>query len=272
MKSAYGQYCPLALAAEVVCERWTLLIVSRVIDGCEQFNDIHRGVPRISPSLLSKRLDQLVRAGVLAKRPATNATRARYTLTQAGRDLEPLIGTLAVWGQRWGRDMIGDDLDPAFLLWSMHTRLAIAAMPPGRTVIEFEFSGAPKDCRRFWLVHERGIVDMCLKHPGYDVDLAVAADLRLFVEAWRGFRDLRSEIRARRVLVHGPSKLVRQFPDWLLLSSLATRPRMRAGRERRLASDNNRRRGTGQRVRQELLNGGERGIRTLDRAFDPILP
>jgi len=236
MKRGYGQYCPLALAAELLCERWTLLIVSRVIDGCTQFNQIHRGVPRISPSLLAKRLDQLVRSGLLVRRPATKERAARYALTQAGQDLEPIIEHLAVWGQHWARDMTEDDLDPGFLLWSMHARLDTSRMPPGRTVIEFEFDGAPKDCRRFWLVHEDGVVDMCLKHPGYDIDVKVVSDLRRFIEAWRGFRDLRAEIRARRILLFGLPSLVRQLPDWLSLSSLAVHSRKLQGRERKLST------------------------------------
>lgn len=234
MKRGYGQYCPLALATELLCERWTLLVMSRVIDGCTQFNQIHRGVPRISPSLLSKRLDRLVRGGLLVHRPATNTTPAVYTLTPAGKDLEAIIEQLAVWGQHWARDMTEDDLDPGFLLWSMHTRLDTARMPEGRTVIEFEFDGAPKDCRRFWLVNQDGIVDMCLKHPGYEVDVKVTSDLRLFIEAWRGLRDMRAEIRGRRIRVTGPSTLIRLFPDWLRLSSLASFPRKARGREQRL--------------------------------------
>ena len=236
MKRGYGQYCPLALAAELLCERWTLLVVSRVIDGCTQFNQIHRGVPRISPSLLAKRLDQLVRSGLLVRRAATKGRAACYALTPAGQDLEPIIEHLAVWGQHWARDMTKDDLDPGFLLWSMHARLDTSRMPPGRTVIEFEFDAAPKDCRRFWLVNEDGVVDMCLKHPGYDIDVKVASDLRRFIEAWRGFRDLRAEIRARRILLYGLPSLVRQLPDWLRLSSLAVHSRKLQGRERMLST------------------------------------
>ena len=105
-------------------------------------------------------------------------------------------------------------------------------MPPGRTVLAFEFSGAPRDCRRFWLVNEDGNIDMCLKDPGYEVDVYIRSDLRCFVEAWRGIRDLRAEIRARRIELIGARELVRRFPDWLKLSGLAVYPRKRAGRER----------------------------------------
>jgi DNA-binding HxlR family transcriptional regulator len=235
MRRGYGQYCPLALAAELLCERWTLLIVSRLIDGCSQFNEIHRGVPRISPSLLAQRLDHLEHYGLVVRAPAKKGMPRKYELTPAARELEGIIEQLAVWGQHWSRDMTDDDLDPGFLVWSMHTRLDTSSMPAGRTTLEFEFTGAPEDCRRFWLVHDDGIVDMCLKDPGYDIDVKVEADLRLFIEAWRGIRDLSKEIRARRVRVIGPAALCALLPQWLRLSSLAAFPRRRPGREQRIA-------------------------------------
>lgn len=236
MNRGYGQYCPLALAAELLCERWALLVVSRLIDGCTQFNEIHRGIPRISPSMLSKRLEQLVEAGLVVRRPGSGAEPSGYMLTQAGSELEPIIDRLAQWGQAWARDMTQEDLDPAFLVWSMHKRMDTACMPPGRTVIEFEFTGTPKGWRRFWLVNDDGAVDMCLKHPGLEADLKVMSDLRVFVEAWRGFRNLGAELRARRIRVQGPKRLVDQFPNWLRLSGLAPLGRKRPGRERRLAA------------------------------------
>ena len=188
MSKGYGQYCPLALAAELLCERWTLLIVSRIIDGCTQFNNIHRGLPRIAPAMLAKRLDELERAGIITRPSVPRGTPRTYHLTEAGIALGPLIEQMAVWGHEWARDMRKDDLDPGFLAWSMHMRMDTERLPPGRVVIHFEFSGAPFDCRNFWLVAQDRKVDMCLKDPGYEVDLRVRSDLRLFIEAWRGFR------------------------------------------------------------------------------------
>jgi hypothetical protein len=107
-------------------------------------------------------------------------------------------------------------------------------MPSGRTVIAFEFSGAPADSRYFWIINDNGAVDMCLTHPGFDVDLTVQSDLRVFVECWRGFRDVRKEIRAGRVKLTGPASLERRFPDWLLLHPLARHERKRPGHERTL--------------------------------------
>lgn len=229
--STYGQYCPLALAAELLCRRWTILVISRLLDGCRTFNEIHRGIPKISPSLLSTRLTELERAGILRRRKIRNENRYRYEPTEAALDLTELVDHMAVWGQRWSRDMNLDDLDPAFLAWSMSLRMNTDAMPAGRTVVEFEFSGTPAELRRFWLVNTDGHVDMCLKDPGYETDLLVRSDMRIFVEAWRGFRDLAREIRDGNIRLIGPRKLVKAFPDWLLLSSLAPHRRRVMGRE-----------------------------------------
>jgi DNA-binding HxlR family transcriptional regulator len=240
MPRGYGQYCPLALAVEVLGERWTMLVVSRLLDGCRRFNEIHRGVPRISATLLAQRLGQLEHAGIVERRLVPRGRGHEYLLTEAGRELEPIVMDLAVWGQRWARDMVTDDLDPGFLAWSMHQRLNTDAMPPGRTVIEFEFTGTPSAVRRYWLVNTDGVVEMCLKHPGFEVDLKVMSDLRRFVEAWRGFRSLRQEIAAGAIRLVGPSSLKRAFPNWLRLSSLAPYPRCRSGAERALTASTER--------------------------------
>lgn len=236
MARGFGQYCPLALALEVLGERWTLFVVSRLADGCRRFNEIHRGIPRMSASLLAQRLRALEHAGILARCKDAKRRGYDYVLTQAGQELAPFIMQLAAWGQRWGRDMTSDDLDPGFLVWSMHLRMNADAMPTGRTVIAFEFTGAPSDCRRFWIVSTDGAVEMCLKHPGYEVDLKVISNLRLFIEAWRGIRCLKKEIGCGAIRLEGMTTLKRAFPDWLLLSGLATEERMRPGRERDLAA------------------------------------
>ena len=229
MAKGYGQYCPLSLATEVLGQRWMILVISRIIDGCHTFSEIHRGVPRISPSLLSSRLEELEQAGLITK--STMKRGPRYDLTEAGKDLEDLIFGLAIWGQKWARDMCHDDLDPAFLAWSMHTRINASVMPPGRTVVEFELSGYQGGRVNFWIINENGKIEMCLKHPGYDTDLLVHSDIRHFIETWRGFRNLREEIQDGRIQLSGPSRLKSGFPDWLLGSSLAQYERKRKGKE-----------------------------------------
>ncbi len=216
----YGQYCPLALAAEGLCERSTLLVISRVIDGCTRFNEINRGVPKISATLLSQRLSRLEHAGLITRLPLENERGSAYGLTDAGRDLDPIIMSFAAWGQKWSRNRETEDLDPAFLAWSMHTRLNVDAMPETRVVMEFAFTGSQKGLSRFWLVAQNGHVGMCLKYPGYDTDLTISGDIRRSVEAWRGFRDLRREIADGRITVEGPEPYRRALPDWLLLSAL----------------------------------------------------
>ncbi len=229
---SYGQYCPLALAAELLCRRWTLLVVSRLIDGCTSFSEIQQGLPRISPSLLSTRLHELEHAGLVKRSKKRGTNRHLYELTEAGHDLENIVDQLAVWGQHWARDNEMEDLDIEFLAWSMSQRLDTSTLPTGRLVFEFEFTGAAKDFERFWLIANNGTVDMCVKHPGHETDLLVKADLRRFVETWRGFRDIHQEIRSSRIKLIGHSDIKKRFPDWLLLSGLAPYDRKKVGRER----------------------------------------
>lgn len=235
MAEGYGQYCPLALAAELLSRRWMILVVSRLIDGCATFGEIQRGLPQISPSILAKRLGELVDAGIAVHVAPDGERSGRYRLTDAGRDFQPVVDAMAVWGQHWARDMKFEDLDPAFLVWSMHLRADPAQLPGARLVIEFEFSDSPTNCRRFWLVCNGDDVEMCLKDPGLEPDVAVRSDLRVFVEAWRGFRDFRQEIARKTIRLYGPSEVTRRIPDFLLGSALAPHGRKRDGRERSLA-------------------------------------
>jgi len=235
---SYGQYCPLALAAELLCRRWTLLVVSRLLDGCTTFTEIHRGVPRISPSLLTTRLAELEHAGLVHRCKRATNERFVYELTEAGRDLDDIVMQLAIWGQHWARDNDMEDLDLAFLAWSVSQRLDVDAMPTERVVLEFEFSGAPRDFRRFWLVSVDRTVDMCIKHPGLDTDLLIRSDLKRFVEVWRGFRDLGAELKASRITLIGDVAMKKALPNWLQLSALSKYPRKRSGNERRVSEGN----------------------------------
>ncbi len=242
MPRSYGQYCPVALGSEILGERWSILIIMALLDGVTRFSDFQRALPRLTPGILSKRLRTLEAAGVLTTRklrkksPSDRGRGVEYVLTEAGLDLEPVIMMIGAWGHKWARDMTVDDLDPLHLAWSIHLRLDVDAMPSVRTVIQFVFADAPSDCRRFWIVKTAdGRVDMCIRDPGFDVDVTVRSPLRRFVEAWRGFRSLEQEIAAGRIRLEGPAALRRQFPEWLLLSMLSPHPRLRPGRERRVA-------------------------------------
>jgi DNA-binding HxlR family transcriptional regulator len=221
MRQGYGQFCPVALASELLAERWTLLIVRELLAGAQRFNEIRRGVPRLSPTLLRQRLQSLELAGVLERQPRARGRAGGYRLTGAGRALKPVVVSIGEWGQRWARDIRPDDLDPGWLVWGMHRRLNLAAMPPGRTVIEIEFTDAPRTQRRFWLVHCAGEVQVCLKDPGYEIAVHLAARVRALAEVWRGIRSLREALGSGAIRVSGATHYRRALPHWLLLSSFA---------------------------------------------------
>ncbi|TDE16920.1 helix-turn-helix domain-containing protein [Actinomadura sp. 6K520] len=219
MGASYYQFCPVAKAMELLDERWTLLIIRELLSGSERFNEVRRGVPRMSPTLLSKRLNQLVRAGVAEKRDD------RYVLTLAGEELRPVVEALAVWGVRWIGELGDEDLDPKLLLWDMRRNVASNAVPDGRTVILFVFPDAPSRLRHWWLLLTPEAADLCDTDPGYEVSVTVAADLRHLVGIWRG--DLRWEdaLRSGTLDVQGPEPLRRALPTWFTLSPFATLPR-----------------------------------------------
>lgn len=221
MRQGFGQFCPVALASEVLTQRWSLLIIRELLAGSSKFTDIRRGVPRISASLLKTRLEALEHAQVVERRFAPERGVDEYFLTRAGRELRPVLTQIGQWGQRWARDIKPEDLDPGWLVWNIHRRLATAEMPPGRTVIQFEFTDAPRNHKYFWLVHRAGEVEVCLKPPGFPVDLIVKTTVRAMAEVWRGIRNLRKEIRSGSLLLEGPPALRRAFPKWLLLSIFA---------------------------------------------------
>lgn len=221
MGRSHGQFCPVALASETLAQRWMLLIVRELCSGATRFSEIRRGVPGISASLLKQRLDVLERAGVVG-RPLTRAGGApAYVLTAAGEELRPIVARIGAWGQRWARAIRDEDLDAGWLVWAMHRRLDARALPRGRTVIELDFTDAASRQRTFWLVCKDGTVDVCLKPPGFDIDLAITTSVRTLAEIWRGLRPLVPEIRAGRLRLEGAARLRRAFPSWLLLSAFA---------------------------------------------------
>lgn len=222
VSGAYRQFCPLALASETLTQRWMLLIVRELCAGATRFSDIRRGVPGIRPTLLKQRLDTLQRAGIIERPHPRGHHKPAYVLTAAGEELRPVLAGIAGWGQRWARDIRDEDLDPGWLVWTMHRRLNTATMPPGRTVIQICFIDAPAHQRAFWLVCADGEVEVCLKPPGFDVDLTVTTRVRVLAEVWRGIRPLHSEIRAGHIRLEGLTRLRRAFPSWLLLSAYAS--------------------------------------------------
>lgn len=208
---------------ELLDERWTLLIVRELVTGSRHFNELRRGVPRMSPSLLSNRLNRLERAGVLERRPDGN--RVLYLLTQAGQELRPVIEALGAWGIRWIPELGDEDLDPQLLLWDMHRNVDHDALPEQRTVVQFSFTDVAAHTRDWWLVITRGDADVCDDDPGHPPTVKVTVGLRRMTEIWRGDLTWPDALRSGAVEVHGPEALRREMPRWFRLSSFAQVPR-----------------------------------------------
>lgn len=225
MKS-YGQFCPLAIASEVVGERWTTLILRELMLGARRFNDIHRGVPRISPTLLSQRLKTLERAGIVERR--ASGRQVEYSPTEAGEELLPAIEALAVWGKRWlPATLSADRADPDLVMWDMHRRVDLDRLPEQRTVLRFDFVDQPSAKRSRWLMGDRSGVELCIVDPGFEVDLYVTTDSRTVTLVWYGDVPLRDAIADGRIELDGPRRLCEALPAWLQLSVIAPVERRR---------------------------------------------
>jgi DNA-binding HxlR family transcriptional regulator len=228
---SYKQFCPVAMAAEVLCSRWTVVLLRELIAGSTRFNDLRRGVPRMSPALLSQRLKDLEGAGVV-RRVASPRERGafEYHLTEAGRELEPVVTAFGVWGQRWVETELSlQHLDVQLLMWDMRRNLDLTPMPQRRSVIEFQYPALPTGQRAWWLLVEPGAeVDLCSIDPGFDVDLFVTTDLRTMTAIWMGLDSVRAAVGAGRLSLTGDRRLAADMQTWLGLSPFAT--------ERKLAS------------------------------------
>lgn len=220
---SYGQFCPVAKAAELLDQRWMLLVLRELFAGSSHFNELRRGVPRMSPSLLSKRLKALVRAGLLER--SRDGEVVSYRLTAAGEELRPLIETLGVWGTRWLPELGDADCDPHLLLWDIHRRVDFGALPAGRTVVRFQFPDVPSAARNWWLVLTPSDVDVCDTDPGFGDDLVVESALPVLVRVWRGDIGWSAALASGDIVLRGPASLRRAMPGFLRLSVFAAVPR-----------------------------------------------
>jgi DNA-binding HxlR family transcriptional regulator len=218
----YGQFCPVAMAAEVICTRWTPLVLRELLAGSTRFNDIRRGVPRMSPTLLSKRLKEMAKAGIITAKPANSGT-VEYRLTRAGEELRDIVMPLGVWGQRWIESSSSlKQLDPSLLMWDMRRNLVASALPGReRCTIQFNYPEFTDARKSWWLVIENGSADLCSIDPGFDVDLHLTCSLRSMTAIWMGHATLRGEIAAGNVELSGDKALARSMHGWLGYSPFA---------------------------------------------------
>jgi DNA-binding HxlR family transcriptional regulator len=229
---SYAQYCPVAKASETLGDRWTLLIVRELLGGASGFNELQRGLPGISRSVLTDRMRALERSEVIERTTGPKGRTLEYHLTSAGRDLEPVVQAIGEWGATWSiTDPRPEELDPYLLIVWMARHVERRQLPPDRTVVQFDFRD-PK--QRYWMVLEPSEVSVCLQHPGFDVDLKVGVDTTTLYRVYLGQAELAGAIRAGELTISGPRTLQRGFGRWFAWSAFA--PASRAAPQRRTAA------------------------------------
>jgi DNA-binding HxlR family transcriptional regulator len=222
MSFRYGQFCPVAKAAEVLGERWTILILRELLLGSARFSDLQRALSQISPSLLTKRLGQLEDSGLLVRKKWPGQKRTEYHPTAAGRELLPVIVGLGEWGMKWARGRMNDDeLDVELLMHDLSRRIDAAQLPGGGVVLEFAFTGLAEFARWWVVLEENGERHLCVDPPGKEVDLQIRSDLRTMTEIWAGDLEMRAARKNGRLQVDGSPLLIRTMPSWLRIGMFA---------------------------------------------------
>jgi DNA-binding HxlR family transcriptional regulator len=218
----YGQFCPVAKACEIFGERWTPLILRELVFGSTRFNDLRRGVPLLSPTVLSARLKALEKAGIVERRRSSTGKGLEYHLTVAGQELKPIILALGEWGQRWARsDFSNGELNAGLLMWYVHRNVNAGEFPPGRAVVQFAFDDLLPAEQLFWIINKPEKVDICITDPGFQIDLSVVTQLCTLTRVWLGDLPLRKAIASGAIELHGPRDLRQKFEGWFNLSPFA---------------------------------------------------
>ena len=217
----YGQFCPVAKAAQLFCERWTALILRDLAAGSTRFSELQRGLPLMSPTLLSRRLKELEAEGVIERRDRSRRGGHSYHLTEAGRDFVPVVEALGTWGQRWSRRELADDeVDLGLLVWSLERGVRADAFGPHRSVVRLEFTDLPSGQNLWWFVNQDSSCELCLQDPGFEIDLYLACSLRDMIYIVRGDLSLARAIATDRLDVIGPAAMRRKLAAWLNLGPL----------------------------------------------------
>lgn len=221
--SGYGQFCPMSKAMELLDERWTLLVVRELLLGSRHFNELRRGVPKMSPALLSKRLKSLTRAGVVERTVIDGRT--NYSLTTCGLELGEVVDALGRWGIRWIGELGEEDLDPHLLMWDIHRTVRVEEWPRSRTTVAFLLDGVAAKASRWWLVVADGRADVCDFDPGYEVVGTVETSLLTLTRIWRGDLGWSHALLDGSVAVSAPSDVRRAIPSWIGQGAKAAVPR-----------------------------------------------
>jgi len=221
--SGYGQFCPVSKAMELLDERWTLLVVRELLLGSRHFNELRRGVPKMSPALLSKRLKSLTRAGVVERTVLDGRT--SYSLTTCGQELGEVVDALGRWGIRWIGELGEEDLDPHLLMWDIRRTVRVEGWPRARTTVAFRLDCVAAKASRWWLVVADGRADVCDFDPGYEVVGTVETSLLTLTRIWRGDLGWSHALLDGSVAVSAPSDVRRAIPSWIGQGAKAAVPR-----------------------------------------------
>lgn len=224
-EGSYRQFCPVAMASEILATRWTIVLLRELISGSTRFNDLRRGVPRMSPALLSKRLKDLEAAGIVTREPSARDPEVHeYHLTPAGEELRPVVMAIGNWGGRWVQSELSlENLDESLLMWDLRRCLKTDPMPRDKSTIQFTYPELPENRRKFWLIVEPGReVDVCSVDPGNDVDLYVSVDLRTMTEVWMGLKSVSEATDSGAMTLVGNRELENGMQQWLGLSPFAS--------------------------------------------------
>lgn len=225
---SYAQFCPVAKAAELLCERWTPLIIRDMAWGAKRFSELKRGVPLMSPTLLSRRLKQLQAEGIVERRPAPNGRTFTYHLTEPGREFIPLIEAMGVWGQRWSRRELADnEIDLGLLLWAIERSADPDAFARDRAVVRMEFTDQPAGRNVWWFVNEGRSCHLCLEDPGHEVDLYLSCELPDMIRIVRGDVSIAGALGDERLVALGTAAVRGRLAAWLNLGPLAAVPSQR---------------------------------------------
>lgn len=200
---SYSQYCPISRTAELLGDRWTIHIVRDLLTGTNRFNELIRGNPGLSRALLTRRLRQLTKAGVVEHHDD-----GAYRLTDSGRALEPVVFGLATWGARWMFDEpAAGELDPDLLLWWLHRQLDAGGLPRPRFTVYVPFTDHPS---RYWIVVEDE-ASICQVDPGFAVDVTLQTDRSALYRTYLGRTSLAEAQRRGEVELTGSRTAVRSF-------------------------------------------------------------
>ena len=218
----YCQFCPVAKAAEILCEKWVILVLRELMMGSTRFNDLKRGLPKISPTILSRRLKTLEEQGVIIRKQQSPKGNNEYHLTESGQELRPIILGFGTWGHRWAKNKItSDDLDAGFLLWDMRRRLNTEYFGENHVVINIEFTDQKKADRFWWMIIDQHEIDLCFEDTGHEPDVIISTTLKTMTTIWLGYQNINTAIKNKEIKIFGSPVYVKNITKWLGGSTFA---------------------------------------------------